>query len=310
MLFAGLNHNIVPITDPIGPAGTDPNYECLIVSEETVKGGLFVNNVRVQNGLNKLDIHAIDLVDDNESKIPGQQDEKMSSTGERHRLLGTLLRPVQDKKLPTGCPYVIGLTGGIASGKSAISKRLESLGASIINCDQLGHQVYQPGKKAYSEIVDTFGEQILGENRAVNRKALGQIVFSDSEKLSKLNQIVWPEILVLVEEEIKYLAHEGKSVVIMEAAVLLEAGWDSIVNEVWVSIIPENEALNRILSRDGVSEEQAQNRIKSQMTNEERVQKANVVLSSLWEPSYTQKQVEKAWRGLQDRLPSFSKSTL
>ena len=90
---------------------------------------------------------------------------------------------------------------------------------------------------------------------------------------------------------------------VLEAAVLLEAGWESIVDEIWVSIIPEKEALSRVLSRDGISEQQAQNRIKSQMTNEERIVKANVVFSTLWDPKYTQKQVEKAWKGLQNRLP-------
>ena len=261
----------------------------------------------MQNGLNKLDIHAIDLVADKELEIPGQLDEKMSSTGERHRLLGTLLRPVQDRQLSvSGHPYVIGLTGGIASGKSAISKRLESLGASVINCDRLGHQTYLPGKKAYFEIIEAFGEQVVAEDKTIDRKILGQIVFSESEKLSKLNQIVWPEILVLIEEQIRHLASEGATVIVMEAAVLLEANWNSIADEVWVSIIPEKEALKRVLSRDEMSEEQAGNRIKAQMTNEERVQRANVVLSSLWEPAYTQRQVEKAWRHLQHRLPSIS----
>lgn len=299
----GLQHDIVPITDPIGPAGTDPNYGCLIVSEETIKGGLYVNSVREQNGLNKLDIHAIDLVADSDSGIPGQEDEKMSSTGQRHRLLGSLVRPVQRRQHPDGHPYVIGLTGGIASGKSAISKRLESFGASVINCDLLGHQAYLPGKKAYSEVIETFGEQILEESKEINRSALSKIAFSDKEKLAKLSQIVWPEILVLIEEEIRNLACKATSVVVLEAAVLLEAGWESIVDEIWVSIIPEKEALSRVLSRDGISEQQAQNRIKSQMTNEERIVKANVVFSTLWDPKYTQKQVEKAWKGLQNRLP-------
>ena len=305
--LTGLEHNIIPLVDPVGPAGTDPEYQCLVVSKETEKGGFMVNDVREKKGLNPLDVHVIDIVvDERDDKlVHGKQhegDEKMSSTMERQKLLGTLLRPVVTKERGQGQPYIIGLTGGIASGKSAVCQRLKGLGAAIINCDQLGHQAYTPGKKAYKEIIENFGSGVLTEEQTINRRALGSIVFADKNKLALLNRIVWPEIMTQARAEILRYKDKGFKVCVLDAAVLLEAGWDSATDEVWVTFVPENEALSRILSRDGVTQEQAANRIKSQITNEERVAKANVAICTLWEPEYTQQQVERAWGHLLERI--------
>ena len=304
--LTGLKHNIIPLIDPVGPAGTDPEYQCLVVSKETEKGGFMVNEVREKKGLNPLDVHVIDIVIEKDGELVHgkhqEGDEKMSSTMERQKLLGTLLRPVVRKERGQGQPYVIGLTGGIASGKSAVCQRLQGLGAAIINCDQLGHQAYTPGKKAYKEIIENFGSGVLTEEQTINRRALGSIVFADKTKLALLNHIVWPEIMTQAQIEIQRYGEEGFKVCVLDAAVLLEAGWDSATNEVWVTFVPENEALSRILSRDGISKEQATNRIKSQIANEERVMKANVTICTLWEPEYTQHQVERAWGHLLERI--------
>jgi len=304
--LSGLEHNIIPLIDPVGPAGTDPEYQCLVVSKETEKGGFMVNEAREKNGLNPLDVHVIDIVVEKDCELVHEKqhegDEKMSSTLERRKLLGTLLRPVVRREGWHSQPYVIGLTGGIASGKSAVCQRLKDLGAAVINCDQLGHQAYKPGKKAYKEIIENFGCGVLTKEQTINRRALGSIVFADKTKLALLNHIVWPEIMTQVQAEIQRYGEEGFKVCVLDAAVLLEAGWDSATDEVWVTFVPETEALSRIQSRDGISKEQATNRIKSQITNEERVMKANVAICTLWEPEYTQKQVEKAWGHLLERI--------
>ena len=198
--------------------------------------------------------------------------------------------------------YVIGLTGGIASGKSSIAKRLEKLGAEIINADIVGHSVYEPGTRAYNEIIAGFGNEILNSDGSINRKRLGSIVFSDSEKLQELNSIIWPRIMERIKELVSELAAKGAQVCVVEAALLLEAGWDEVVDEIWVSAIPEAEAIKRMNERNGLSEEEAKKRLASQLKNKQRVSKANVVLSTLWKPEYTQKQVEKAWKGLQERM--------
>ena len=306
VLFIGTDHNIIPLVDPVGPAGTDAEYQCLVVSKETEKGGFIVNDVREKKGLNALDVHVIDVVFDGGGKfVHGKhldEDEKMSSTLERQKLLGTLLRPVVRREKVSVYPYIIGLTGGIASGKSAVCQRLKGLGAAVISCDQLGHQAYAPGKKAYKELIDNFGSGILNVDQTINRRALGAIVFADKTKLALLNQIVWPEILKLAKVEIARYREEGFKVCVLDAAVLLEAGWDKEADEVWVTFVPESEALSRILSRDGISEEQASNRINSQISNEERLAKANVAICTLWKPEFTQEQVVKAWKSLQERL--------
>ena len=121
--------------------------------------------------------------------------------------MAKLLKPVKLRQsIQIGKPYVIGLTGGIASGKSAISKRLEKFGAKTINCDLLGHLAYTPGKKAYHQIIETFGPEVLASDGTINRKALGPIVFADKSKLVELNNIVWPEIANLVQEKIESFA--------------------------------------------------------------------------------------------------------
>jgi phosphopantetheine adenylyltransferase/dephospho-CoA kinase len=317
-IIIGLEHNVVALTDPIGPAGTDPNLSCLIVSKETENGITFVNEARQENGLQNLEVHVIDLVtEETDMFIPGKNDAegKMSSTIERHKLLGKLLRPVnvtprKKQKLAGGSspkrPYVIGLSGGIASGKTAISKIIERLGATIIDCDLLGHLAYAPGKKAYNQIIESFGKEVVASDGTINRKALGPIVFADKDKLDELNRIVWPEIMNLVKEKINIYGSQGVQVCVVEAAVLLEADWESAVDEIWVSIVPESEALNRVLSRDGINKQQATNRVRAQISNEKRVSHAHVVFSSLWEPEYTQKQVERAWKGLQERITASS----
>lgn len=222
-------------------------------------------------------------------------------------------------------PYVIGLTGGTASGKTTISQRLKNLGAKIISCDHLGHAAYKRGTMCYQQMVEYFGSSILNDEKDIDRKKLGPIVFSNKvypiknyrtfidstnvcgsllqERLDKLNGMVWPEIRRLYMEEINSLKCESfQGVIVLDAAVLLEAGWDEDCAEVWVSIIPKEEAIKRIVQRDQIAIEHATKRVESQMSNVDRVAKANVVLCSIWEPEVTAAQVFKAWQFVQDYI--------
>ncbi|KAM6399296.1 bifunctional coenzyme A synthase [Rhynochetos jubatus] len=295
-----LRYDIVALADPYGPAVTDPDLQCLVVSEETRRGGEAVNKKRLENGLPELVLYEILLMKDPEH---GQnEEEKISSSSLRQRLLGTLLRPPRrDPALPSR-PYVIGLTGGTGSGKTSIAKLLGHLGAFLIDADKLGHAVYAPGGPAYQPVVAAFGTEILNEDGTINRKVLGAKVFGNQERLKSLTDIVWPEMAQMVKEQIGEAAAQGRAVCVLDAAVLLEAGWQDMVHEVWTAIIPEEEAVKRIMARDGLSEEAARSRLRSQMTNSQRVEQAHVVLCTLWEPDVTRKQVEKAWDLLQQRL--------
>lgn len=214
----------------------------IIVSTETLRGGEKVNEVRAQNGLSELKIHCIDLIElEPDTNI---KELKISSSNQRMDLLGTQLKkPIIDEKLTQlPRPYVIGLIGGIASGKSAMAKRLETFGAKIIDCDKLAHQLYEPNEPCYQRLVSEFGTEILLPDGQVNRKRLGEIVFNDCNKLEQLNGIIWPALLQLTRTIIKQIHDEGTcKVVILEAAVLLKAGWQTECHEIWSLIIPQKE---------------------------------------------------------------------
>uniref|UniRef100_A0A8D2NZ28 Bifunctional coenzyme A synthase n=2 Tax=Zosterops TaxID=36298 RepID=A0A8D2NZ28_ZOSLA len=295
-----LCYDIVPLADPFGPSVTDPNLQCLVVSEETRRGGEAVNRKRLENGLPELALHEIQLLKDPDHRQ--NEEEKISSSSLRQRLLGTLLQPPrQDPALPLR-PYVIGLTGGTGSGKTSIAKRLGHLGAFVIDADKLGHAVYVPGGPAYEPVVAAFGAEILNEDGTINRKVLGAKVFGNQERLKDLTDIVWPKIAQMAKENVREAEAQGKAVCVVDAAVLLEAGWQDMVHEVWTAIIPEDEAVRRIVARDGLTEEAARRRLQSQMTNRQRVEQSQVVLCTLWEPDITRQQVQKAWDLLQQRL--------
>lgn len=295
-----IGHRVVPITDMFGPTITDPDLQCIVVSDETKKGGDIVNQERQKKGYSALDVYVIDLVQD---QCHGQFEEaKISSSSLRKRLLGTLINPVKPNKSIPSSPYVLGLTGGIASGKSAICKRLQGLGAGTVDCDKLGHQAYAKGTVGYDKVVGTFGSGILNSDGEVNRRSLGAIVFSDETKMQTLNKIVWPEIAKLATEEVRKFGAEGKAVVVLEAAILLRAGWEELCHEVWGCVIPVKEAVERLHDRNNLSEEEAMKRIHLGVTNSELVSKSNVILCSEWEYEYTQQQVEKAWSLLMERL--------
>ncbi|KAL6489171.1 hypothetical protein MHYP_G00029120 [Metynnis hypsauchen] len=302
-----LQYEIVPLSDPFGPSVTDPQLQCIVVSEETRRGGEAVNRKRAENDLSELVLYEIPLIKD--AHHTDIEEEKISSSSLRSRLLGTLLKPPTPRPALSQVPYLIGLTGGSGSGKSALSQRLEGLGAVRIDADQLGHETYIPGSVAYHKILQEFGRDILNEDQTINRRSLGRKVFGDKERLKALTDIVWPEIALLVKARIQQAKKEGKHVCVLDAAVLLEAGWTDMVHEVWVAIIPEEEAVRRIMERDGISKEDALRRLQSQWSNARLVEQANVVLCTLWEPDVTQRQVVKAWNLLQERIQQNKQET-
>nr|XP_008964744.2 bifunctional coenzyme A synthase [Pan paniscus] len=296
-----LTFDVIPLLDPYGPAGSDPSLEFLVVSEETYRGGMAINRFRLENDLEELALYQIQLLKD--LRHTENEEDKVSSSSFRQRMLGNLLRPPYERpELPT-CLYVIGLTGISGSGKSSIAQRLKGLGAFVIDSDHLGHRAYAPGGPAYQPVVEAFGTDILHKDGIINRKVLGSRVFGNKKQLKILTDIMWPIIAKLAREEMDRAVAEGKRVCVIDAAVLLEAGWQNLVHEVWTAVIPETEAVRRIVERDGLSEAAAQSRLQSQMSGQQLVEQSHVVLSTLWEPHITQRQVEKAWALLQKRIP-------
>ncbi|GAB0097011.1 bifunctional phosphopantetheine adenylyltransferase - Dephospho-CoA kinase [Sergentomyia squamirostris] len=289
-----LMYEVVPIPDPFGPTATDPDIDLIVVSQETLRGGEKVNEVRQKNNLNILEIFCIKMLElepDSDDK-----EKKISSSNQRMDLLGTRIREPQIKPHLEKRPYLIGLVGGIASGKSIMCERLKRFGAAIIDCDKLAHNIYEPGTECFTALKNHFGAGIIGPDGRIDRKILGSIVFSNKEKLEELNGIVWPELLKKVKERIAEIRAEGQhQVVVVEAAVLLKAGWQSEVHEVWSLIIPADEAIRRLKERNNLTEQEAKMRIESQLSNETIVEHSNVVFSSLWSYEFTEKQAIKAW---------------
>ncbi|XP_017364799.1 bifunctional coenzyme A synthase [Cebus imitator] len=296
-----LTFDVIPLLDPYGPAGSDPSLEFLVVSEETYRGGMAVNRFRLENDLEELALYQIQLLKDL-GHMENEED-KVSSSSFRQRMLGNLLQPPYERPDLPRSLYVIGLTGISGSGKSSIAQRLKGLGAFIIDSDHLGHRAYAPGGPAYQPVVEAFGTDILHKDGTINRKVLGSRVFGNKKQLKILTDIMWPIIAKLAREEMDRAVTEGKHVCVIDAAMLLEAGWQNLVHEVWTVVIPETEAVRRIVERDGLSDAAAQSRLQSQMSGQQLVEQSHVVLSTLWEPHITQRQVEKAWALLQKRLP-------
>jgi dephospho-CoA kinase len=177
---------------------------------------------------------------------------------------------------------VIGLTGGIASGKSLVSQQLAELGATIIDADKLGHESYQQGTEAYQQIIDAFGKDVVAADGEIDRRVLGGKVFGDTSGQSRkrLEAIVWPAIRRLANDDIEELRAKGVQVAVLEAAVLIEADWLDIVDEVWLVMVDPAIARQRVVERNGLTPEQADERIAAQLTNDERRPYASVVIEN------------------------------
>ena len=191
--------------------------------------------------------------------------------------------------------FVIGLTGGIGTGKTQVSNMLEELGAAIINADLLGHEAYRPHTEAWQEVVEAFGKNILAPQGEVDRQKLGAIVFSDPEALSRLNSIMHPRIYRMVEERIAGSEKNGRDVVVVEAALLVEAGWTPLVSEVWVTISSEDRVILRVKGRADLDEEAIRARLRSQMPQSERMNHADAVIDNNGSLENLRDQVRQLW---------------
>ncbi|MCI0893327.1 MAG: dephospho-CoA kinase [Chloroflexi bacterium] len=190
---------------------------------------------------------------------------------------------------------VIGLTGSIGTGKSEVSRMLRSLGAEIIDADQVGHEAYTPNSESWQEVVKTFGEEILQPGGEIDRRKLGSLVFSDPEELAKLNGIMHPRMARMVSDKLEAFRGEGVEVVVVEAALLFEAGWDSLVDEVWATDSAVDTVVQRLRDRNGMTEEEVLKRIGSQMDREERLERADLVVDNSGDVDTLRTTVQSLW---------------
>lgn len=163
----------------------------------------------------------------------------------------------------------IGVTGGIGSGKSTVTGLIEEYGAKVILADEIAKEVVEPGKPAYKRIIEHFGAGIVDENGKINRKKLGDIVFSNESELMLLNRITHGFVAEEIRKELQKFQNEGVKLAVVEAVVPICHGFLDVVDTVWVVVSSEAVRLERIMKRDGFTKDEAMLRIRAQMSDAE-----------------------------------------
>ena len=191
----------------------------------------------------------------------------------------------------------IGLTGGIACGKSTVSKELRCLGAPIIDADAIAHALAQPKQPLFNAYVERFGSAIVSAGGTLDRAAIGRLVFADPSLRAEIDAIAHPLIRAAAEEQLRAAAEEGAAVAVLDVPLLFEAGWDALADETWVVALPPAEQLARLLSREtAMTEDEARARIAAQMALAEKCARADVIIDNSGTKEETRKYIEKLWR--------------
>ena len=196
----------------------------------------------------------------------------------------------------------IGLTGGIGSGKSTVSKLLADLGAPIIDADKIGHAIYGPDGPAYPDMIAAFGEGILAPDRTIDRKKLGPIVFADPAALKRLNSIVHPKMFARMREMVGAMRTGGESKpIVIEAAILIEANWQPLFNEIWLVVASRERVIERVERDRGLKPEQTEARIKAQLSDDNRRKDATTVVTNNGTIDELRTKVGDLWQGALSR---------
>jgi dephospho-CoA kinase len=198
--------------------------------------------------------------------------------------------------------YIVGLTGGIASGKSTVSTMLAELGAYIIDTDKIAHAVVMPKQPALLAIIAHFGSKIMLPDGSLNREFLGDIIFKNPEERSCLEKIIHPYIEKQVDESIGQAEKLGHTVVVIDVPLLFEAGWQHRVDEIWVVYVDLKIQVSRLISRNQLTYEQAMERINSQLNIEEKAKRSHVVIDNALNRENTREQVNAAWQNVCNKI--------
>jgi len=192
---------------------------------------------------------------------------------------------------------IIGLTGGIGSGKSTVTRFLAELGVVVIDADKVGHDLLR-NPEIRQELIDAFGKHILGSGGEVDRSKLGPVVFDNPEALEQLNQLIHPRMHTVIQGLLDDYRQQGAAVVVLEAALLVEAGSTSMADEVWVTVASEPVVLRRTEERSRLSEAEILARIRSQVSAEERAKYADVIINNDGNLDELRGEVERQWQRL------------
>ena len=199
---------------------------------------------------------------------------------------------------------LVGLTGGIAAGKSLVAKRLKELGIPLIDADEVARLVVSPGSSGLAEIVDAFGTQFVTADGALDRGALGALVFSDDQARRQLEAITHPRIQTYIQDWATEQKARGASLAIVDAALMFETGSASNYDAVIVVHAPDDIRRDRLMERDQLSAQQAQSRIDSQLDQKEKIRRATYVIDNGGSVFETNRQVDAVIRRLQDTIQS------
>jgi dephospho-CoA kinase len=190
----------------------------------------------------------------------------------------------------------IGLTGGIGCGKSTVIKILAELGAVVMDADKIAHSTYAPGGPAYDGVVAAFGKEVLAGDGTVDRTKLGPIVFKEPAKLTRLQEAVWPATKQRIGELIAEARRNGeRKPIVVEAAILIEAKWQSVFDEVWLITAAKESVIERVERERGLKPEQTEARIRAQLPDEERRKHASVVIENNGTITQLREQLARVW---------------
>ena len=190
---------------------------------------------------------------------------------------------------------IIGLTGGIGSGKTSVAAKLRALGARVFDADEAAKNAVLPGTEGFFKVIETFGHQIIDADGKLNRMALAEIVFNDKESLKRLEEIIHSYVWQETDKFLNACREAGERAVILDIPLLIECGWHQKVDEVWLVALSVEKQIMRTMERSGMTAEAVQARIAAQMPLEEKKKYATLIIdnSGSWEE--TEKQVIAAW---------------
>ena len=193
---------------------------------------------------------------------------------------------------------VIGVTGNIGSGKSTVCQILAKLGAAVIDADRLSHEAYEPHSQSWQRIVATFGKDILKSDEEIDRQKLAQVVFSNPTALTRLNHIVHPKAYSMAKERIETYRRQGLRAVALEAALLIEAKWTRLVDQVWLVVASEATVIHRLKEGKATNQSEVLARLKSQMPAEEKAKYADEVVYNDGDLNQLEARLTQLWNEL------------
>lgn len=193
---------------------------------------------------------------------------------------------------------VIGLTGNMGTGKSTVAKMLVDLGAAHIDADRIGHEMLLSHGSAYTAVLAAFGKDIVGADGKIDRQKLGKLIFSDPSARERLNAIMHPAIREEAKRRIDSYKAKGEKAVVLEAALFFEAGWESLVDQTWVTYAAQKTAVQRVRTYRGMSEDDALSRLQAQMPMKEKMARADVVIDTDCTLDELKRRVDSLWERL------------